>query len=91
MLLLQEWTVFADWREFKWASKLLGYDFEIRFWPGRKNQVADAWSLRVYFMVVILFQIDECETCETEVQQDEKLTSLRCDLLVNGSTHKGNE
>lgn len=42
-------------------------------------------------MVVILFQIDEWETCETEVQQDEKLTSLRCDLLVNGSTHKGNE
>ncbi|BAT73651.1 hypothetical protein VIGAN_01116000, partial [Vigna angularis var. angularis] len=27
-------------QQFKWASKLIGYDFEIRFRPGKENHVA---------------------------------------------------
>jgi len=61
--------------QFKWVSKLLGYDFEIQFRPKKENQVADALSRREYFMAVSLFQKDEWETWETEVQQDEKLNS----------------
>ena len=31
----------------KWAAKLLGYDYEIQYRPGRENSVADALSRRL--------------------------------------------
>jgi hypothetical protein len=30
----------------KWVAKLLGYDYEIQYRPGRENYVADALSRR---------------------------------------------
>jgi hypothetical protein len=30
----------------KWVAKLLGYDYEIQYRPGRENSVADALSRR---------------------------------------------
>ncbi|WVY91755.1 hypothetical protein V8G54_037269 [Vigna mungo] len=78
-------------QQFKWASKLIGYDFEIHFRPGQENHVADALSRRQYFMVVSLFQTDEWETWETEVQHDPKLVSLIQELLLNPKAREGYE
>jgi len=77
--------------QFKWASKLIGYDFEIRFRPGKENQVADALSRREYFRAVSMFQTDEWETWEKEIQQDVKLISLIQELLVNSKAREGYE
>lgn len=35
--------------QFKWTSKLMGLDFEIRYKPGQDNSVADALSRRMTF------------------------------------------
>ncbi|WVZ14456.1 hypothetical protein V8G54_012022 [Vigna mungo] len=76
-------------QQFKWAFKLIGYDFEIRFRPGKENSVADALSRRQYFMAMSLFQTDEWETWETEVQHDPKLVFQ--ELLLNPKAHEGYE
>ncbi|WVY96197.1 hypothetical protein V8G54_028348 [Vigna mungo] len=78
-------------QQFKWASKLIGYDFEIHFRPGKENHVVDAFSGRQYFMAVSLFQTDEWETWETEVQHDPKLVSLIQELLLNPKAREGYE
>ncbi|WVZ14134.1 hypothetical protein V8G54_011700 [Vigna mungo] len=78
-------------QQFKGDSKLIVYDFEIRFRPGKENQVVDAMSRRQYFMVVSLFQTDEWETWEAEVQLDPKLVSLIQELLLNPRAHEGYE
>nr|GEV36448.1 hypothetical protein [Tanacetum cinerariifolium] len=57
-LLARKFRVFTDQRslkhlltqviqspeQYKWASKLLGYDFEVHYKPGKENHVADAQS-----------------------------------------------
>jgi len=73
------------------ASKLIGYDFKIRFRSGKENQVADALSRREYFSAVSMFQTDEWETWEEEIQQDVKLISLIQELLVNSKAREGYE
>ncbi|WVZ26438.1 hypothetical protein V8G54_004982 [Vigna mungo] len=45
--------------QFKWASKLLGLDFEIRFRPGKDNQVVDALSRRDCFKVISILQPEQ--------------------------------
>ena len=31
----------------EWVSKLIGYDFDIKYWAGRENQVTDALSRKI--------------------------------------------
>ncbi|WVY89063.1 hypothetical protein V8G54_037985 (chloroplast) [Vigna mungo] len=48
IFLTGQWLLIEE--QFKWASKLIGYDFEIHFRPGKENQVVDVLSRRDYFM-----------------------------------------
>jgi len=77
--------------QFKWASKLIGFDFEITYRPGKENTVADALSRKGHFLALSSFHIDEWEAWEKEVHQDSKLTSLIQDLMVNSKAHPGYE
>lgn len=65
IFLTGQWLLIEE--RFKWASKLIGYDFKIRFRPGKENQVVDALSRKDYFMAVCMFQTDESKTWEAEI------------------------
>ncbi|WVZ22534.1 hypothetical protein V8G54_001078 [Vigna mungo] len=73
----------------KWASKLLGFHFEIRFRPGKDNQVADALSHRDCFKAIYILQPEQWASWEEESQQDAGLMALIQDLLLDPSSHEG--
>ncbi|WVZ02752.1 hypothetical protein V8G54_023558 [Vigna mungo] len=75
--------------QFKWASKLLGFDFEIRFRPGKDNQVADVLSHRDCFKAISILQPEQWASWEEESQQDAGLMALIQDLLLDPSSHEG--
>lgn len=77
--------------QFKWASKLLGFDFEIRYRPGKDNQVADALSRRDCFMAISILQPEQWGSWEEESQKDAGLMALIQDLLLDPSSHEGYE
>ncbi|WVY91168.1 hypothetical protein V8G54_036682 [Vigna mungo] len=76
---------------FKWACKLLGLDFEIRFRHGKDNQVADALSRRDCFKAISILQPEQWASWEEESQQDAGLMALIQDLLLDPSSHEGYE
>nr|GEZ50767.1 hypothetical protein [Tanacetum cinerariifolium] len=43
-MLSQQDKPIAFFKQYKWASKLLGYDFEVHYKPRKENRVADALS-----------------------------------------------
>ncbi|WVY92875.1 hypothetical protein V8G54_031963 [Vigna mungo] len=53
--------------QFKWASKLIGFDFEIRHRPGRENIVADALSRFAYFSNISILLSQKWEGWEEEI------------------------
>ncbi|WVZ16622.1 hypothetical protein V8G54_009604 [Vigna mungo] len=73
--------------QFKLASKLIGFDFEIHYRSGRENKVADALSRKQYFLALSSFQTNKWEAWKEEVQQDSKLTSLIQDPMVDSKAH----
>jgi len=59
----------------KWVSKLIGYDFDIKYRAGRENQVADTLSRKIQFLVITTVTTAELEDIKEEVQKDTKLVS----------------
>ena len=45
--------------QFKWATKLIGYDFDIQYRPGKENIEADALSRQFSLSAISLVQEEE--------------------------------
>jgi len=45
--------------QFKWATKLIGYDFDIRYRPRKENIEVDAISRQFSFSAISLVQEEE--------------------------------
>ncbi|CAJ2648236.1 unnamed protein product [Trifolium pratense] len=76
-----------------WAAKLLGYDFEIIYKPGKLNRGADALS-RVeesgeLCQVITSVQWNDEEIVRAEIQEDSKLQQIIKDLQKDVNSRPG--
>lgn len=71
----------------KWVSKLLGFDFEIKYKPGKDNRVADALSRKLQFSALTVVHTNVWEGLDSEVAADQRLKGIVQDLLRNPGSH----
>lgn len=62
--------------QFKWTSKLMGFDFEIQYKPGSSNKAADALSRQMMYASIPGINLAEWEAWEKEIAADPKLLKL---------------
>lgn len=74
---------------FKWTSKLIGMDFEIKYKLGSDNKAADALSRRMTYAAISTVQFSELDDWEEEAQSDSKLQTIIQDLIRDSTTHPG--
>ena len=75
----------------KWVSKLLGYDFEVKYKPGKQNGAADALSRKMYFAAISSVQFFDWEGIEDELLAYDKMKRLLQDLVDKPDSHLGFE
>ena len=51
----------------KWISNLLGYDFVMKYKPGKQNNVANALSQKMYFSAISSVQFFDWDGIEEEL------------------------
>ncbi|XP_028775121.1 uncharacterized protein LOC114732011 [Neltuma alba] len=76
----------------KWVSKLMGFKFEIVYKPGKENRAADALSRQgesAEMLGFSMWQYDEIEDWEKEVQSDPKLALIVQRLITNPEEVEG--
>lgn len=73
----------------RWISKLLGYDFEIKYKPGIENKAADALSRKLQKVALSTVQFYEWEDIEAEVEQDDGLKKIMQKLVADPTSHTG--
>ncbi|KAF7802180.1 putative mitochondrial protein [Senna tora] len=76
----------------KWVSKLMGYKFEIQYKPGSENRAADALSKRgadLELKDFSVWQYDDLEEWDNEVQRDDKLTQIKQQILTGTAAPPG--
>ncbi|KAF7828587.1 Retrotransposable element Tf2 [Senna tora] len=76
----------------KWASKLMGYSFEIQYKPGVENKAADALSRRGETLELKAFSVwkfDEFDEWEKEVQEDPQLTAIVQQIITGQKAPPG--
>ena len=56
--------------QYKWISKMAGYDFEIQYKLGKENSVVDALSRRSSYCAMTVLQIHDFEEWKEEIKQD---------------------
>lgn len=74
----------------KWLTKLLRYDFEIRYNPGLLNKAADALSRIPHEAELSLISaptIIDVELIQEEVGQDPELVKIRAELELDPNSH----
>jgi len=104
-LLGQQFTVFTDQKSLKylldqrvveegqqwWLSKLLGYNFEIKYKASSDNRVADALSRKFHYSSISFSIAAEWADIETEVLEDVKLKNIMQKLLFGEEVAAGFE
>lgn len=73
----------------KWVTKLLGYDFDIKYKPGTENRAVDALSRQLNYSAISTIQCQEWEGLEEEIQVDPKLRQIVQDLAAQVYEHAG--
>lgn len=73
----------------KWVTKLLGFDFEIKYKPGKENNAADALSRQIQCMMLTTVHCPTWDGLDEEVQQDPKLKGIIQNLLGGETIHMG--
>ncbi|KAI5436327.1 hypothetical protein KIW84_022705 [Lathyrus oleraceus] len=73
----------------KWLSKLIGYDFEVKYKPGKENSAADSFSRQMQYSHITTVQSEAWNGLEEEVQRDEKLKGIVQALLADPLSQKG--
>jgi hypothetical protein len=87
--LLQQRIVTAEQQN--WAAKLLGYDFDIVYKPGKLNRGADALS-RIHeelSYVTSCLQWKDEEVLRSEFEHDPQIQKIVSDLMSNVDAHPG--
>ena len=85
---LNEWRLMSE-EQFKWATKLIGYDLGIQFLPGKENIVADALSRQFSFSAISMVQEEEWANWEEEIQVDPQLYALCQGVLTKTAEKPG--
>ena len=75
----------------KWVTKLLGFDFEIKYKAGNENRVADALSRKLQYSAISAVTFTEWSDLEAEIQANASLWGIIQDLLQGIDTHPGFE
>lgn len=73
----------------KWLVKLIGYDFQIRYNPGKENKVADALSrlhVDVALQVLSIATVIDWDQIKEEVQRDANLKEIVAALIKDPSS-----
>lgn len=74
----------------RWVIKLLGYDFEIEYKPGKYNKVADALSRQgpvVELQNLTVPSIIDVNTIQREGEEDESLQRIKKEIEEDPLTH----
>lgn len=78
--------------QLKWAVKLMGYDFEVQYSPGKNNRVANALSRRneaMHLLALSTVKIMDVDDIDDVVQHYDRLRSIKQDLWLNKDSHPG--
>lgn len=73
----------------KWVTKLMGFDFEIKYKSGKENSAADALSRQMQCMMLTTIHCPMWDGLDEEVQADQKLRSVVQDLLGQPDARRG--
>jgi hypothetical protein len=84
---LTEQRIMAE-DQHKWIAKLIGFDFEVKYKPGKDNSAADALSRQMNYASITTVQCEVWEGLEEEVQNDEKLKEIVQALISDPLSHQ---